>query len=164
MRSLGSPIKWNYQNVLHWIIGERPVVEGEDDWILQTDDLVPLASVDHFEASLASSFVNVIASAPLSSPQCYTIKLTRIQKLFTSPGEDGRIRHFSQLRITVAAKLISVLLAISVLIIPILVLFLASLSKILMSATLLVSVLTFSATLCFFTQIGIQELLVGSAA
>jgi hypothetical protein len=59
MRALGKPMRRNCQNVLHWIIGHKPVVKGEDDWILRADDLVPLANVDRFESSIASSFLHV---------------------------------------------------------------------------------------------------------
>jgi hypothetical protein len=39
--------------------GKAPVVKGEDDWIHYQDDLVPLATIDHLESSLSSSWLKV---------------------------------------------------------------------------------------------------------
>ena len=165
MRALGKPMRRNCQSVFHWIIANKPVVKGEDDWILRADDLVPLANVDRFESSIASSFLHVCI-VPISSAQHLegVMVLTSIQALFTTSDQENGIIQLSQFRIAFTVKFLSFLLAIFILITPILVLFLADLSKIWMSATLVVSVLTFSATLCFFSKISAQELLVGSAA
>lgn len=75
-----------------------------------------------------------------------------------------RIRYYSQGRLAFATKLLSVLLAVAVLLIPVFVLLWISLNRTWMTVTVLVSVMIFSTMLCLFTQIRIQEVLVGSAA
>jgi hypothetical protein len=71
VRALGSPLKRDQRAVFHWMKGKTPVVKGEDDWILHQDDLVPLATIDHLESSLSSSWLKVTLSLipPHSSKQ-----------------------------------------------------------------------------------------------
>jgi hypothetical protein len=59
MRALGKPLKCDQRSVLNWITTKRPVMKGEDDWILNRHDLVALAKIDPVESILASSALNV---------------------------------------------------------------------------------------------------------
>ncbi|KAF8851979.1 hypothetical protein BDZ45DRAFT_730490 [Acephala macrosclerotiorum] len=148
LRVLGPPLKRHHRYLFYWIEGKKPVIEGEDDWILHQDDLVQLANIDHFQSFLSSSWLNRLFAPSKQGDQ----------------SSDPVVTYFSQNRVATTTKLLSVLVAVAVLIIPVFILFWGSLDRGGMSATVLVSAIVFSVLLSLSTKIEIREVLLGAAA
>ncbi|KAL5315420.1 hypothetical protein ACEPPN_016287 [Leptodophora sp. 'Broadleaf-Isolate-01'] len=131
-------------SVFNWISQERPVAPGHFDWIYHATDIVPLFRIDPVEHSILTSFM---------------------KRLFRSDGKgkDSIIKQYSLSGVTIAAKLCFVLLAVSILIIPVFILMWVPETKAGISATFLVSVLLFSTIMTLFTKSTIQIVLAGTA-
>jgi hypothetical protein len=59
LRDLGQASEKDHQHVYHWIVRERPVAFGQDDWINHPYDFVPLSKIDQLESMILSSFLKV---------------------------------------------------------------------------------------------------------
>lgn len=88
------------------------------------------------------------------------------QRLFRSSKtpQQGTIDQYSTHRVSAFAKLISVLIAVAILVIPIFVLLWIPETRAWISATVLISVFVFSALMSLLTEARVQEVLVGTAA
>jgi hypothetical protein len=62
LRDLGQASEKDHQHVYHWIVRERPVAFGQDDWINHPYDFVPLSKIDQLESMILSSFLKVVSS------------------------------------------------------------------------------------------------------
>lgn len=148
LRAIGPPLKRDHRSVFHWIEWKKPIAKGEDDWILHKDDLVTLANIDHFESSLITPWSRLLFGSSKHGVN----------------EKDLVVTYFSQMRVTGAAKLFSVLVAVAILIIPISLFLWVPLSRGWTSATVIISVLVFSTMLSLSTNIKVRDILLGSAA
>ncbi|KAE8454353.1 hypothetical protein EG329_005278 [Mollisiaceae sp. DMI_Dod_QoI] len=144
LRELG-PVKSNdHLSVYHWIYREKPLGPGQYNWINHATDFVPLSRTDRFEYSILNSF---------------------FKRIFRSKNnQQGIVNHYSESTVSAAAKLISVLLAVAVLVVPVFILLWIPETRAWISATVLISVFVFSALMSLLTEARVQEVLVGTAA
>ncbi|KAH7413463.1 hypothetical protein BKA64DRAFT_771575 [Cadophora sp. MPI-SDFR-AT-0126] len=135
----------DHYSVFNWLVQERPVAPGQFDWMYYPTDTIPLSRVDPVEHSILASF---------------------LRSLFRSKDKekDSIIKQYSLASVTIAAKLCSVLLAVSILIIPVFILMWGPNTKASVSVTVIVSVLIFAALMTLFTKATVQVVLMGTAA
>jgi hypothetical protein len=74
------------------------------------------------------------------------------------------VEQYSDTKIFVVAKMLTILLAVGMLIIPVFLLLWIPKTQACISATVLISVLLFSTLISLFTKARVQEVLVGTAA
>jgi hypothetical protein len=160
LRDLGQATKKDHLSIYHWIIDQKPLGKGQYDWIYEANDFVPLSRVDQFENSILASSLKV----------CFTYlhlgNLLIFQRLFRTSKNDGNsiVHHYSLTSVSAFAKLVNVLLAVSILIIPVFILLWIPETRAWISATVLISVLVFSTLMSLFTKARVQDVLVGTAA
>ncbi|KAH9203508.1 hypothetical protein DL95DRAFT_418982 [Leptodontidium sp. 2 PMI_412] len=135
LRDQGTVTEKDHRSVFHWMLRKRPVEQGEDGTSL---------SICKFLERLVDT----------------------TQKLFRSKGKerDSIVKQYSLSSVTIAVKLCFVLLAVSILIIPVFILMWGPDTKTAVSTTVLISVLAFSTLMTLFTRATVQAVLVGTAA
>ncbi|KUJ19257.1 uncharacterized protein LY89DRAFT_731665 [Mollisia scopiformis] len=143
LREIGHAKQNDHLSVYHWICREKPLGAGQYNWIFHATDFVPLSKTDQFEYSILNSF---------------------LKRLFLSPKSNGTIDHYSKSAVTTFTKLISVLFAVAILVVPIFILLWIPETRAWISATVLISVFVFSALMTLFSGARVQEILVGTAA
>ncbi|KAH7417507.1 hypothetical protein BKA64DRAFT_301987 [Cadophora sp. MPI-SDFR-AT-0126] len=134
LRHLGNVTEKDHTSVFNWMIWEKPLAYKEATWIHHQADCIPLSRID--------------------------------PKMFRSNGKekDGIIKRYSLKSVTITVKLFFVLLAVSILTIPVFILMWGPNTKATISATVLISVLIFAALMTLFTKATVQAVLVGTAA
>ncbi|KAH6706537.1 hypothetical protein BKA61DRAFT_616627 [Leptodontidium sp. MPI-SDFR-AT-0119] len=145
LRDQGTVTEKDHRSVFHWMLRKRPVVQGEDGWIHHPTDCIPLSRIDPVEHSILTSF---------------------LKKLFRSKGKerDSIVKQYSLSSVTIAVKLCFILLAVSILIIPVFILMWGPDTKTAVSTTVLISVMAFSTLMTLFTRATVQAVLIGTAA
>ncbi|PVH80880.1 hypothetical protein DL98DRAFT_626334, partial [Cadophora sp. DSE1049] len=145
LRHMGTVTEKDYRSVFNWMSWVRPVAFEEATWIHHQADCIPLSRIDPVEHSVLTSF---------------------LKKLFRSKGKekDSIVKQYSLSSVTIFVKLFFVLLAVSILIIPVFILLWGPDTKAAVSATVLISVLVFSTLMTLFTKATVQAVLVGTAA
>ena len=90
----------------------------------------------------------------------------QFQTLFRKNNDDENtiVHHYSLESVSAVAKLLNVLLAVDILIIPVFILLWIPENRAWISATVLISVLVFSTLMSLFTKARVQDVLVGTAA
>jgi hypothetical protein len=160
LRDLESAPKRGPQAVLKWITNQKALAENEYQWIFRPDDFVSLSAVPSLEYHCQTLLkvypfpLDVSLLHLLNDPQ----KLYRV----VSPGSNTTEYLYSTARIDVVTKLIAVLLAMGVMIVPIILIF--WIPGNVSSLIILSSLLTFCTVMSLFTRAKAQEVLVGAAA
>lgn len=160
LRDLESAPKRGHQAVFKWITNQKALDGNEYQWISRPDDFVSLSGVSSLEYHCQKLLkvypfpLDVSLFHVLNDPQ----KLYRV----VSPGSNTTEYLYSTARIAVVTKLIAVLLAMGVMIVPIILIFWipGNVSSLIIS----ISLLTFCTIMSLFTRAKAREVLVGAAA
>ena len=78
-------------------------------------------------------------------------------------SQDSSVEFFSTARISIFARLIVVFLAVLILLIPVILFFLTSMSRASMTVVVLTFVFLFSVMVSLLTDAGVQEIFIGTA-
>jgi hypothetical protein len=177
LRTLEKTSGRNHRSVFHWIWGQKPLDVGEYDFIFHKNDFVSVAGenqrkdvVDNLvEACLdrwsSSSFqvrvVYVERAASTLPDKTQRILRSHSHHQRTSEGD---VHFFSEKSIALAAKLIAVIIACAILLVPVLILSLKSLSEKAAAIMVLVFVLTFAVVMSLFSKAKLESLFIGTCA
>jgi hypothetical protein len=96
LRNLGPASEKFHRSVFNWIIGKKPLGQGQYNWIFHAEDFVSLSRVDRFESWIAYSFLEVRSYRSTTSPLAVLLMSTenfRIQKL----GWENRRSRYNSL-------------------------------------------------------------------
>ncbi|KAH7317967.1 hypothetical protein BKA65DRAFT_557385 [Rhexocercosporidium sp. MPI-PUGE-AT-0058] len=157
LRNLPAATKRDYLHVFHWLWGRKPLDKGQYEFMLRSDDFVLLAGkrkggvVDRF----------IIDSCLSRWPK----RLQFMQSSKRSQATGGNeVFVFSEARIAFAARLLSVCVAATVLMIPVFLLHPTNMSSKATSVMVLMFVLTFATIISLFTDAKMETVFVGTCA
>ncbi|PMD59944.1 uncharacterized protein K444DRAFT_529515, partial [Hyaloscypha bicolor E] len=158
IKTLPRTPEQDHKNVFRWIWSEKPVEEGEYDWIYPVEDFVslvppPLKPRNHFEAFVRAH----VDTRPLSWLKKF------LQPTNHSKRSNASVHFFATGRINILARLIVVFFAVSVLFIPVILFLLTPMSRGWMSCVVLVFVFIFSAMISLLTEAGMSDIFIGTA-
>ncbi|KAF4630545.1 hypothetical protein G7Y89_g7598 [Cudoniella acicularis] len=135
LRSLAPALPRDHRSVFNWIRNEKPLDKDQYDFIYYRDDFVSLVNQPR------EGFDEAVKSLLNRSPS------SRFQQLLRSNSnpQDPHTYFFSTQNITLFARILAVSVAITIILIPIFILFLAEMSRKTTSIMVLVFVLAFAA-------------------
>ncbi|PMD21474.1 hypothetical protein NA56DRAFT_703659 [Hyaloscypha hepaticicola] len=146
LRELGNAPRKDHLSVFHWIMARKPLGKNQYDWIYSLDDFISLSKPDPFKSSVLAS--------------C----LKWFFKNRDKTSKNSIVERYSDTKLSVFAKMSTILLAVGILIIPVFIFLWFPKTQACISATVLISVLVFSTLISLFTKARAQEVLVGTAA
>lgn len=164
------------KNYVRWALSQRKTIAASSTGWLGRDRLLSKKLAGFIIRQIAYPFLELIGLSIRYSPHSSRYGLIHplssrtladtAQDLFRSKGKDkdSIVKHYSLTSVTAFVKLFFVLLAVSILIIPVFILMWGPDTKAAVSATVLISVLVFSTMMTLFTQATVQGVLVGTAA
>ncbi|KAH7395481.1 hypothetical protein BKA64DRAFT_60032 [Cadophora sp. MPI-SDFR-AT-0126] len=157
LRSLPAASEFDYMNLFNWVWGNQPLADGHYDFMLRSDDFVHLSGKK--EAGIAERFI--FNSCLRRWPR---FRLMQSRKHDQGSTQVNEVFFFSESRIALAAKLLSVCVAVTVLMIPVFLLYLTKMDPKAISIIVLMFVLAFATIVSLFTDAKMETVFVGTCA
>ncbi|PMD43889.1 hypothetical protein L207DRAFT_482501 [Hyaloscypha variabilis F] len=155
LKSMDATPHTDHHSVFKWIWQKKPLDNGEFNWIFHPGDFVSMISPrkNRFENSIRRY---LHSSAPA------------LKSFFKSTSRahetgDSSVEFFCQSRINSIARLGAIFFAISLLLVPLTIFLLVSMSKPCMIAVVLAFVLIFSLVISVFFEANFQEIFISTA-
>lgn len=181
LRELDRTPSHDWQHVFRWLYDRKPLDDGEYDFILHRDDFVSSGrgSQNPFERlieSYLSRWPNArfrvsktIFLGPHRGERVESQGTNRKQRLLGEKNEvhgtqDPAVHFFSSVKIAFVGRLAAVCVAVTILLIPIFLLYLTQMSRRAVSGMLLAFVLAFATLISLFTSSGAETVFVSTCA
>jgi len=156
--ALETPPDRDYCNLFNWVIEHGKLEEGQSDFIFKKKDFIALTGGN----TPRTRIIEILSGLLHLRPQ------SRVNGVFgstTQPvSKNELIHHFSVDKLAFFVETIIIVLTVGLLLLPVCLLFLLSMTRILMFVVVLIFVIAFSIVLALFTEAKTQEVLVGVAA
>ncbi|TVY15252.1 hypothetical protein LARI1_G008861, partial [Lachnellula arida] len=157
VRDLGKAPPRHYRGLFNWVFGEHPLCPGKENFIFHAEDFVSVAKHSDKGAPLAE----FIQSFFDCSPESLLKSLFQTEREL-SKTKDPYVNYYSQSRLNIFVKVITVSLSTGLLLIPVLLLFLVQMSKESMVWLVFGFVMAFAVILSVISHANAQETLVGA--
>jgi len=159
IRALGKAPERHHLGLFNWIWNNKPLAPGKDAFIFQVDDFVSAARHCEKGTRLGDFIETYLNQWPESHIKNFLQPERELRKT-TDPWVD----HYAKSRLTILIKVIAVAMAVCMLLVPVLLLFLVSMSRQTMAWTVVGFVLAFSTIMSIVTEAKVHEILIGTAA
>ncbi|PVH80171.1 hypothetical protein DL98DRAFT_654965 [Cadophora sp. DSE1049] len=159
IRALGQAPERHHLGLFNWIWNNKPLAPGKDAFIFQADDFISAANHCEKGTRLGDFIETYLHQWPESRVKNFLQPERELHKT-TDPWVD----HYAKGRLAILIKVIAVALAVAMLLVPVLLLFLVSMSRQTMAWTVFGFVLAFSITMSIVTEAKVHEILIGTAA
>ncbi|KAH7409599.1 hypothetical protein BKA64DRAFT_665364 [Cadophora sp. MPI-SDFR-AT-0126] len=159
VRALGQAPERHHLGLFNWVWNNKPLAPGKDAFIFQANDFVSAAKHCEKGTRLGDFIETYLDQWPKSRLKNF-LQPERERLKTIDPWVD----HYAKSRLAILIKALAVALAVGMLLVPVLLLFLVSMSRQTMAGTVFGFVLAFSITMSIVTEAKVHEILIGTAA
>ncbi|CAG8971913.1 hypothetical protein HYALB_00007829 [Hymenoscyphus albidus] len=167
LRNLESPRPQHYQSLYNWILGYKPLDGGQYDFLFHKEDFVSSMESNH-----ESRFDEIIEwllsrwpSSRLLQTQKADLKKTVLGKTSESKSKkisSAGIYTFSRTKAVIVAKVLALIITFTILLMPVMLLYLKPMSNAARARMVLVFVLAFATLMSLFLKARVEVLFIGT--
>jgi len=158
VRALGRATQRHYLGLFNFVFTEKPLPEEKMGFVFQAEDFVSTSRQSE-KGNRLGDYIEAYIDRWPQSPFKRFLQTERELKKSTE-----NIDHFKDKRIEIVVNTIAVCLAVALLLTPVLLLFLVSMSRGAMAATVVGFVLAFAVIMSVVTDAKAEQILIGTAA